>query len=94
MFPPKSLYLLLSGLSHFMLSKKQHCPNFLDTNQLEFTAFHNAMDNVFRKLRSVGVPAENKAFSKDETMDYCVLMIIRGFCELFFFNEWNKFLFV
>ena len=69
MFPPKSLYLLLTGLLRFMRSKNEHCPNFLDTSQLEFTAFHNAMDNVFRKLRSEGVSAENKAteaFSKGE----------------------------
>ena len=34
-FPPKSLYLLLTGLLRHMRSKNPSCPNFLDTNQLE-----------------------------------------------------------
>ena len=69
LFPPKSLYLLLTGLLRFMRSKNPHCPNFLDTEKLEFVSFHNAMDNVFRKLRAQGISVDNKpteAFSKDE----------------------------
>ena len=62
-FPPKSLYQLLTGLLHHMRSKN---PNFLETHQLEL---HNAMDNVFRKLRVEGVQAESRsteAFNKEE----------------------------
>ena len=68
-FPPKSLYLLLTGLLRHMRSNNPVCPNFLDTNQLEFVSFHNAMDNVFRKLRVQGVCSVSKsteAFTKDE----------------------------
>ena len=47
LFPPKSLYLLLTGLLHHMRSKNPTSPNFLDSNQLEFVSLHNVMDNVF-----------------------------------------------
>ena len=60
-FPPKSLYMLLTGLLRHMRSKNPTCPNFLETNQLEFVSLHNAMDNVFRKLRVEGVQAESRS---------------------------------
>ena len=68
-FPPKSLYVLLTGLLRHMRSKNPTCPNFLETNQLEFVSLHNAMDNVFRKLHVEGVQAESRsmeAFNKEE----------------------------
>ena len=58
-FPPKSLYLLLTGLLRHMRSKNPNCPNFIETNQPEFISLHNAMDNVFRKLRAEGVQADS-----------------------------------
>jgi hypothetical protein len=52
-----------------MRSKNPTCPNFLETNQLEFVSLHNAMDNVFRKLRVEDVQAQSRtteAFNKEE----------------------------
>ena len=68
-FPPKSLYMLLAGILRHMRSKNPLCPNFLDNKQLAFVSLHNAMDNVFRKLRVEGVQANSKsteAFTKNE----------------------------
>ena len=52
-----------------MRSRNVICPNFLDTTDHRFAAFHNALGNVFRELRTEGVGAESKqteAFSKEE----------------------------
>lgn len=69
-YPPKSLYLLMTGLlRHMRSSLGDKCPNFLDTKLPSFEPLHNAMDNVFRQLRADGVGAESKAtevFSKEE----------------------------
>ena len=68
-FPPKSLYMLLTGLLRYIRSKTPTCPNFLDTSELQFVGLHNAMDNVFRKLRVGGASIESKCtetFSKEE----------------------------
>ena len=68
-FPPKSLYMLLAGILRHMCSKNPLCPNFLDNKQLQFVSLHDAMDNVFRKLRVEGVQANSKsteAFTKKE----------------------------
>ena len=66
-YPPKSLYLLLTGLLRYMRSKNPRAPNFLDTAAHEFQSFHNTMDNVFRQRRAEGVSNVSKStetFSK------------------------------
>ena len=68
-YPPKSVYMLLTGLLRHMRTLSPLCPNFLDTANQHFSSFHNALDNVFRELRSDGVGSETKeaqAFSKEE----------------------------
>ena len=65
-YPPKTLYLLLTGILRHMRSKNAVCPNFLDTL---FVSFHNSLDNVLRDLHMRGVGAESKqteAFLKTE----------------------------
>ena len=68
-YPPKTIYLLLTGLLRHMRSRNAACPNFLDTSDPSFAAFHNALDNVFRGLRTRGVGAQarqTEAFSKED----------------------------
>ena len=68
-YPPKTVYLLLSGLLRHMRSRNASCPNFLDTSNPNFATFHNALDNVFRDLRSKGVGAQvrqTEAFSRED----------------------------
>ncbi len=68
-YPLKSIYLLLTGLLRDMREINPMCPNFLDSQNREFTVFHTAIDNVFRRLRSSGVGSSSKStamFSKDE----------------------------
>ena len=50
-YPPKTVYLLLTGLLRHMRSRNVTCPNFLDTSDHRFSTFHNALDNVLRDLR-------------------------------------------
>ena len=68
-YPPKSIYSLLTGLLRHMRCRNVSCPNFLDTGNPKFASFHNALDNVFRQLRSKGVGAEarqTEALSKED----------------------------
>ena len=68
-YPPRTLYVLLTGLLRRMRSFNPSCSNFLDTNNSDFSTLHACMDNVFRRLRSTGVGSTSKkteAFSKDE----------------------------
>lgn len=44
-----------------MHSKNPLRPNFRDNKQLEFVSLHNAMDNVFQKLRVEGVQANSNS---------------------------------
>ena len=67
-YPPKSIYMLLTGLLRHMRTFSPLCPNFLDTANQQFSSFHNALDTVFRQLQS-GVGSESKeaqTFSKEE----------------------------
>ena len=68
-YPPKTLYLLLTGILRHMRSRNAVCPNFLDTQDPSFASFHNALDNVLRDLRVRGIGAERRqteTFSKDD----------------------------
>ena len=68
-YPPKTLYLLLTGILRHMRSRNTACPNFLDTQDPSFSSFHNASDNVLRDLHVRGIGAETRpteAFSKDD----------------------------
>ena len=44
-YPPKTLYLLLTGILRHMRSRNTACPNFSDTQDPSFSLFHNALDN-------------------------------------------------
>ena len=68
-YPPKTIYLLLTGLLRHMRSRNVTCPNFLDTSDARFVTFHNALDNILRDLRMRGVGAQTRqteAFSKED----------------------------
>ena len=68
-YPAKSLYLLLTGIVRHMRTLNPSCPNVLDTTNTEFSSLHNALDNIFRELRALGVGSVSKqaeTFSKDE----------------------------
>ena len=67
-YSPKSLYLLLSGILRHMRSLNPACPNFLNTEDHQFSRFHHTLDNVLRKLRSdgVGVPKQAEVFTKED----------------------------
>ena len=68
-YPPKTVYALLTGLLRYMRSLNPRCPNFLDTSDVDFSSFHNALDNVLRELRCKGVGAESRpteAFTPQE----------------------------
>ena len=52
-----------------MRSLNPACLHFLDTCDARFSALHNALDNLFRELRTEGVGATSKqaeVFTKDE----------------------------
>ena len=68
-YPPKSIYILLTGLLRHMRSLNASCPNFLDTENKDFTPLHDCMDNVFRRLRTEGVGSSSKSaevFTEDD----------------------------
>ena len=67
-YPPKTVYLLLTGLLRHMRSRNVTCPNFLDTSDHRFSTFHNALDNVLRDLRmkGIGQSRQTEAFSKQD----------------------------
>ena len=68
-YPPKTIYLLLSGLLRHMRTHNPACLNFLDTENKDFLKLHTAVDNVFRQLRSDGVGSSSKRaeiFTKEE----------------------------
>ena len=59
-YPPKTVYTLLTGLLRHMRSINPRCPNFLDTSDVDFAPFHNALDNILRELRSKGIGADSR----------------------------------
>lgn len=61
--------ILRRGILRRMRTFNPLCPNFLDTPNLSFSSFHNALDNIFRELRAKGVGSQSKAteaFTKEE----------------------------
>ena len=68
-YPPKTIYSLLTGILRHMRALNAGCPNFLDFSDIRFSTLQNALGNVFRELRIQGVGSEGKqteAFSKEE----------------------------
>ena len=68
-YPPKTLYMMLSGILRYMRSVKPDCPNILSKENHFFTDLHNTVDGVFRKLRAQGVganPKHTQPFNKEE----------------------------
>ena len=68
-YPPKSVYMVLTGLLRHMHTLSPLSPNFLDTGDRRFSSFHNTLDNVLRELRLQGVGSESKEaqpFTKEE----------------------------
>jgi len=68
-YPPKTLYMLFSGLLRYMRSINPECPNILSKECHLFNGLHNTLDGLFRKLRAEGVGSSSKnaePFTKDE----------------------------
>ena len=67
-YPPKTIYLLLTGLLRHMRSRNPICPNFLDTSDPRFSTFHNALDNVLRDLcvRAIGAQTRETEAEEEE----------------------------
>ena len=68
-YPPKSIYLLLTGILRHMRTLNPICPNFLDMADPCFSSFHAALDNVLHELWSDGVGSKSKEaeiFTKSE----------------------------
>ena len=68
-YPPKSIYILLTGILRRMRQLNPQCPNFLDVTNQAFASFHASLDNVFRELRFSGVGSATKhaeVFTKEE----------------------------
>ena len=68
-YPPTTVYSLLSGILRHMRSENPAYPNFLDKNIPTFSPFITTIDNLFKDLRSSGVGAASKhteGISKEE----------------------------
>lgn len=93
-YSPKSLYLLLSSILRHMRSLNPACPNFLNTEDHQFSRFHHTLDNVLRKLWSdgVGVPKQVEVFTKEDEESLWLSGILtvdnpKGLlCAVFFLN--------
>ena len=74
-YSPKSLYQLLTGILRHMRNLNPSSPNFLDTDDHNFSRFHNTLDNILRELRTdgVGVLKHAEVLTKDdeETLWQC-----------------------
>ncbi len=60
LFPPKTIYLLLSGILHHARQVITHAPNFLDKNNIKFQSLHAVLDNLFKELQKDGVAKDTK----------------------------------
>ena len=59
-YPPRTINSLLSGILRTMRAKNSSYPNVLNRKDLCFKSFHNALDNIFKKLAADGVGADVK----------------------------------
>ncbi len=60
LFPPKTIYLLLSGILRHARQVNTHAPNFLDKNNIKFQSLHAVLDNLFKELQKDGVAKDTK----------------------------------
>ncbi len=60
LFPPKTIYLLLSGILLHARQVNTHAPNFLDKNNVKFQSLHAVLDNLFKELQKDGVAKATK----------------------------------
>ncbi len=60
LFPPKTIYLLLSGILRHARQVNTHAPNFLDKNNIKFQSLHAVLDNLFKALQKDGVAQDTK----------------------------------
>lgn len=70
-YPPTTVYSLLSGVLRYMKSENPFYPNFLDKNNPAFSTFTVTVDNLFKNLRTSGVGATSKqteGISKEEEL--------------------------
>ena len=60
MYPPRTLYQLLTGLLRHSLLLNTAAPNFLDKNTSTFHSLHAVIDNLFKDLQRNGVAKETQ----------------------------------
>ena len=60
LYPPKTLYQLLSGLLRHTRTFNARAPNFLDKTNPIFKPLHAVLDNLFKSLRKEGVGCNSK----------------------------------
>ena len=68
-YPPKTLYQLLSGLLRHARTLNGNTPNFLDKNNPEFKPLHSVIDNTFKRLRQEGIGCTSRhaeLFTKED----------------------------
>lgn len=61
-YPPETIYGIMCGLMRYMkqCSPNGQVPNFLDKNNQDFAELHAIMDELFNKLRDLGVGADKQ----------------------------------
>ena len=60
LYPPKTLYLILSGLLRHARSLNTNAPNFLDKSIPVFKPLHAVLDNLFKSLRKEGIGCNSR----------------------------------
>ena len=54
-YPPSTLYQLLTGLLRYMRDTNPEAPNFLDKKDQRFRVLHKSLDSLFRQLRTENI---------------------------------------
>ena len=68
-YPPRSIFLILSGLLRYMRGVNPDAFNILDHSDPNFVPLHNVLDTHFRQLHSEGVgtrPAQREIVTFEE----------------------------
>ena len=55
LYPPSTIYQLLTALLRHMRATNPNCPNFLKKKNSQFRTLHRALDSQFRHLHESGI---------------------------------------
>lgn len=92
LYPPKSLYQLLTGLLRHSRSLNVNAPNFLNKSDPTFKSFYAVLDNEFKTLRKEGIGCEIKhteIITKEEEsklwiLVFLICLLLKVSCVLYF----------